>query len=99
MPVDVSSSSAPSIRRASDSAIKLTSLSLPRLLVSQITLETLVSFIVILLGVALTAAPLKNVTWASEMRTKYVSHSLSTNLISCELLTLAFFCSVVTTDR
>ncbi|SYW79308.1 related to KRE27 - member of a transmembrane complex required for efficient folding of proteins in the ER [Ustilago bromivora] len=37
-----------------------------------ITLETLVSFIVILLGVALTAAPLKNVTWASEMRTKSV---------------------------
>ncbi|KAJ1022068.1 hypothetical protein NDA18_005302 [Ustilago nuda] len=72
MPVDVSSSSAPSTRHASDSAIKLTSLSLPRLLVSQITLETLVSFIVILLGVALTAAPLKNVTWASEMRTKTV---------------------------
>lgn len=36
----------------------------------QITLETLVAFIVILIGIALTAAPLKNVTWASEMRTK-----------------------------
>ncbi|SPO27409.1 related to KRE27 - member of a transmembrane complex required for efficient folding of proteins in the ER [Ustilago trichophora] len=37
-----------------------------------ITLETLVSFIVILLGIALTASPLKHVTWASEMRTKSV---------------------------
>lgn len=36
----------------------------------QITLETLVSFVVILTGIALTALPLKNVTWASEMRTK-----------------------------
>lgn len=42
----------------------------------QITLETLVSFVVILLGIALTAKPLKNVTWASEMRTKYV-HSVA----------------------
>lgn len=38
--------------------------------ITQITLETLVSFIVILVGIALTALPLKNVTWASEMRTK-----------------------------
>ncbi|TKY86182.1 hypothetical protein EX895_005007 [Sporisorium graminicola] len=37
-----------------------------------ITLETLVSFIVILVGIALTALPLKNVTWASEMRTKSI---------------------------
>ncbi|KIS69610.1 uncharacterized protein UMAG_12094 [Mycosarcoma maydis] len=37
-----------------------------------ITFETLVAFIVILIGIALTAAPLKNVTWASEMRTKSI---------------------------
>lgn len=35
-----------------------------------ITVETLVSFAVILLGVSMTATPLKEVTWASEMRKK-----------------------------
>lgn len=35
-----------------------------------ITIETLVSFVIILLGVSMTATPLKQVTWASEMRKK-----------------------------
>ncbi|PWZ01887.1 hypothetical protein BCV70DRAFT_156945 [Testicularia cyperi] len=37
-----------------------------------ITIETLVSFFVILIGVSMTAAPLKEVTWASEMRKRTV---------------------------
>lgn len=35
-----------------------------------ITIETLIAFFVIVVGVSMTAIPLKEVTWASEMRKK-----------------------------
>lgn len=76
MPIDVSSLRVPQspihCQRANGLTFSNGLCSACRVPIAQITLETLVSFVVILLGVAFTAAPLKNVTWASEMRTKYV---------------------------